>query len=53
MIALGVTTDGYRAGRLSPTAVAVLSGLQVAYATYLVFWFVDITPRCSGFWSRR
>jgi O-antigen ligase/tetratricopeptide (TPR) repeat protein len=42
-IAIGVTLGrAYRAGRLSPTAVAVLSGLQVAYATYLFFWFVDL-----------
>lgn len=42
-IAIGVTIGrAYRAGRLSATAVAVLSGLQVAYATYLFFWFVDL-----------
>jgi O-antigen ligase/tetratricopeptide (TPR) repeat protein len=32
----------YRAGRLSVPALAILAGLQVAYATYLFFWFVDI-----------
>lgn len=42
-IAIGVTiAQAYRSGRLSATAVAVLSGLQVAYATYLFFWFVDL-----------
>jgi len=42
-IAIGVTLGrAYRAGRVSPSAVAVLSGLQVAYATYLFFWFVDL-----------
>jgi O-antigen ligase/tetratricopeptide (TPR) repeat protein len=42
-IAIGVTLGrAYRAGRLSAPAIAVLSGLQVAYATYLVFWFIDI-----------
>jgi O-antigen ligase/tetratricopeptide (TPR) repeat protein len=32
----------YRAGRLSAPAVSILAGLQVAYATYLFFWFVDL-----------
>jgi O-antigen ligase len=32
----------YRAGRLSAPAVSILTGLQVAYATYLFFWFVDL-----------
>jgi O-antigen ligase/tetratricopeptide (TPR) repeat protein len=42
-IAIGVTlAQAYRSGRLSAPAVAVLSGLQVAYATYLFFWFVDL-----------
>jgi O-antigen ligase/tetratricopeptide (TPR) repeat protein len=42
-IAIGVTLGmAYRAGRLSAPAIAVLSGLQVAYATYLFFWFVDL-----------
>ncbi len=42
-IAIGVTLGrAYRAGRLSAPAVAILSGVQVAYATYLFFWFVDL-----------
>jgi O-antigen ligase/tetratricopeptide (TPR) repeat protein len=42
-VAIGLTlVRAYRAGRLSAPAVAVLSGLQVAYATYLFFWFVDL-----------
>jgi O-antigen ligase len=42
-IAIGVTLVGsYRAGRLSAPAVAILVGVQVAYATYLFFWFVDL-----------
>ena len=42
-IAIGVTlVRAYRAGRLSAPAVAVLAGLQIAYATYLFFWFVDL-----------
>jgi O-antigen ligase/tetratricopeptide (TPR) repeat protein len=42
-IAIGVTLVGaYRAGRLSVSAVAILAALQVAYATYLFFWFVDL-----------
>jgi O-antigen ligase/tetratricopeptide (TPR) repeat protein len=42
-IAIGVTlVRAYRAGRLSVPAVAVLAGLQVAYATYLFFWFFDL-----------
>lgn len=41
--AIGVTLVGaYRTGRLSAPAVAVLAGLQVAYATFLFFWFVDL-----------
>ena len=32
----------YRAGRLSAPALAILAGLQVAYAIYLFFWFVDL-----------
>jgi O-antigen ligase/tetratricopeptide (TPR) repeat protein len=41
--AIGVTLVGaYRSGRLSASAVAVLAGLQVAYATYLFFWFIDL-----------
>jgi len=42
-IAIGLTlVRAYRAGRLSAAAVAVLAGLQIAYATYLFFWFVDL-----------
>ncbi|MDP9205903.1 MAG: O-antigen ligase family protein [Gemmatimonadota bacterium] len=42
-LAIGVTLGrAYRAGRISASALAVLSGLQVAYATYLFFWFVDL-----------
>lgn len=42
-IAIGLTlVRAYRAGRLSASAVAVLAGLQIAYATYLFFWFVDL-----------
>ena len=41
--AIGLTlVRAYRAGRLSASAVAVLAGLQIAYATYLFFWFVDL-----------
>jgi O-antigen ligase len=41
--AIGATlVTAYRAGRLSPSAVAILAGLQVAYATYLFFWFIDL-----------
>jgi O-antigen ligase len=41
--AIGTTlATAYRAGRLSAPAIAVLAGLQVAYATYLFFWFIDI-----------
>jgi len=32
----------YRAGRLSAPALSILAGLQVAYAIYLFFWFVDL-----------
>ncbi|HMG12317.1 MAG TPA: O-antigen ligase family protein [Gemmatimonadaceae bacterium] len=32
----------YRVGRLSAPALAILAGLQVAYAIYLFFWFVDL-----------
>jgi O-antigen ligase len=32
----------YRDDRLSAASLAVLSGLQVAYAAYLLFWFVDL-----------
>jgi len=42
-VAIGVTLVGaYRAGRLSASAVAILAGLQVAYGTYLFFWFFDL-----------
>jgi tetratricopeptide (TPR) repeat protein len=42
-IAISVTlVRAYRAGRLSAGSVAALAGLQVAYATYLFFWFVDL-----------
>jgi O-antigen ligase/tetratricopeptide (TPR) repeat protein len=42
-VAIGVSLVGaYRAGRLSASAVAILAGLQVAYATYLFFWFFDL-----------
>ena len=41
--AIGMTlVRAFRAGRLSAAAIAVLAGLQVAYATYLFFWFVDL-----------
>jgi O-antigen ligase len=42
-VAIAMTlVRAYRAGRLSAAGVAVLSGLQVAYATYLFFWFFDL-----------
>jgi O-antigen ligase/tetratricopeptide (TPR) repeat protein len=42
-VTIGATlVVAYRAGRLTASAVAILAGLQVAYATYLVFWFVDV-----------
>jgi O-antigen ligase/tetratricopeptide (TPR) repeat protein len=42
-VAIGVTLVGaYRAGRLSASAIAILAGLQVAYGTYLFFWFFDL-----------
>jgi tetratricopeptide (TPR) repeat protein len=42
-VAIGVSLVGaYRAGRLSASAVAILAGLQVAYGTYLFFWFFDL-----------
>ena len=42
-LAIGITLGrAYRAGRLSATSLAVLAGLQIAYATYLFFWFVDL-----------
>jgi len=42
-VAIGVTLVGaYRAGRLSASAVAILAGVQVAYGTFLFFWFLDL-----------
>jgi O-antigen ligase/tetratricopeptide (TPR) repeat protein len=42
-IAIGVTlVRGYRAGRIPAPATAVLWALQMAYATYLFFWFFDL-----------
>ncbi len=42
-LAIAVTLiRAYRDERLSAASLAVLSGLQVAYATYLFFWFVDL-----------
>ncbi|HEV7838564.1 MAG TPA: O-antigen ligase family protein, partial [Gemmatimonadaceae bacterium] len=42
-LAIGITLGrAYRAGRLSAASLAVLSGLQIAYAIYLFFWFVDL-----------
>lgn len=42
-IAIGVTlVRAYRAGRISAAAFAVLWALQIAYATYLFFWFFDL-----------
>lgn len=42
-LAIGMTLGrAYRAGRLSAASLAILSGLQIAYATYLFFWFVDL-----------
>ena len=32
----------YKSRRMGPAAVAVAIGLQIAYATYLFFWFVDL-----------
>jgi O-antigen ligase len=32
----------YRKRNISAGAVSILAGLQVAYATYLTFWFVDL-----------
>ena len=43
-LAIAVTLiRAYRDERLSAASLAILSGLQVAYATYLFFWFVDLT----------
>lgn len=42
-IAIGVSLwRAYDDDRVSASAIAVLAGLQVAYATYLFFWFVDL-----------
>jgi O-antigen ligase/tetratricopeptide (TPR) repeat protein len=42
-VAIGLTLiRAYRAGRISAAQSAVLWGIQIAYATYLVFWFVDL-----------
>jgi O-antigen ligase/tetratricopeptide (TPR) repeat protein len=42
-LAIGVTlVRAYRDERLSPASLAVLTGLQIAYATYLFFWFFDV-----------
>ena len=42
-VAIGVTlVRAYRAGRLSPASISVLTAFQIAYITYLFFWFVDI-----------
>ena len=42
-LAIGMTlVRAYRAGRISAAAASVLWGLQIAYAVYLTFWFVDL-----------
>jgi tetratricopeptide (TPR) repeat protein len=42
-LAIAVTLiRAYRDERMSAASLALLSGLQVAYATYLFFWFVDL-----------
>jgi O-antigen ligase len=42
-IAIAVTlVRAYRDDRISAASLAILSGLQVAYAVYLFFWFVDL-----------
>ncbi len=42
-LAIGVTlARAYRDDRLSAGSLAVLAGLQVAYAIYLFFWFFDL-----------
>jgi O-antigen ligase len=42
-LAIGVTlVRAYRDDRLSAPSLGILAGLQVAYATYLFFWFVDL-----------
>jgi O-antigen ligase/tetratricopeptide (TPR) repeat protein len=42
-IAIAVTlVRAYRDDRLSAPSLGILAGLQIAYATYLFFWFVDL-----------
>src|SRR5438270_363442 len=42
-VAIGMTlVRAFRAGRISAAAAGVLWGFQIAYATYLAFWFVDL-----------
>ena len=42
-LAIAVTLiRAYRDERISVASLAILSGLQVAYAIYLLFWFVDL-----------
>ena len=42
-LAIGVTlARAYRDDRLSAPSLGILAGLEVAYATYLFFWFVDL-----------
>jgi len=42
-VAIGVTlVRGYRTGRISAAAASSLWALQLAYAIYLSFWFVDL-----------
>ncbi len=42
-LAIAVTLiRAYRDERISAASLAILSGLQVAYAIYLIFWFVDL-----------
>ena len=42
-LAIGVTlVRAYRDDRLSASSLGILAALQVAYATYLFFWFVDL-----------
>ena len=42
-LAIAVTLiRAYRDERLSASSLAILCGLQVAYAVYLFFWFVDL-----------
>jgi len=42
-LAIGVTlVRAYRDDRLSAASLSILTGLQIAYGTYLFFWFVDL-----------